>query len=247
MSSENAWDHVSSTQPDPLVIHAMHTVLDFRRAHQGNAFVSPEAEWRSFVAFQTTALLRAATGGKYHLQMTRSQQMALIDLIGEVLICSCPHVDRFIDCSSDPAISTTPGDLLRLISEAVYEPLGYDEFSKVKGAQGRRVMIENKFYEGFRAETSGCVVRVNGRTLPSRVDLFNHSPTGFEWGYSGSGPAQLALAILADCLGDDERAVRLHQDFKFNVVGAFEHDKWTLTDSQVMDAVLKIESGGEQK
>jgi hypothetical protein len=34
--------------------------------------------------------------------------------------------------------------------------------------------------------------------LPLRCDLVNHSPTGFSWGYAGSGPAQLALAILAD-------------------------------------------------
>ena len=32
--------------------------------------------------------------------------------------------------------------------------------------------------------------------LPLRLDLFNHSPTGFSWGYGGSGPAQLALARL---------------------------------------------------
>jgi len=29
--------------------------------------------------------------------------------------------------------------------------------------------------------------------LPPRLDLFNHSPGGFEWGYSGSGPAQYLL------------------------------------------------------
>lgn len=38
--------------------------------------------------------------------------------------------------------------------------------------------------------------------LPMRNDLRNHSPTGAEWGYGGSGPAQLALAILSDALGD---------------------------------------------
>jgi uncharacterized protein DUF6166 len=54
--------------------------------------------------------------------------------------------------------------------------------------------------------------------LPLRLDLFNHSPTGFGWGYGGSGPAQLALALLADSLGDNDRAIRLHQDFKFKVV-----------------------------
>lgn len=45
------------------------------------------------------------------------------------------------------------------------------------------------------------------RPLEPRHDLRNHSPDGFEWGYSGSGPAQLALALAADVLGDDDRAV----------------------------------------
>jgi hypothetical protein len=27
--------------------------------------------------------------------------------------------------------------------------------------------------------------------LPMRLELANHSPTGFEWGYGGSGSAQL--------------------------------------------------------
>jgi hypothetical protein len=31
-----------------------------------------------------------------------------------------------------------------------------------------------------------------------------NSPTGFGWGYGGSGPAQLALALLADSLGDND-------------------------------------------
>jgi hypothetical protein len=29
--------------------------------------------------------------------------------------------------------------------------------------------------------------------LPMHLDLINHSPTGFAWGYNGSGPAQLAF------------------------------------------------------
>ena len=85
------------------------------------------------------------------------------------------------------------------------------------------------------------MVNVNGKKLRVRLDLWNHSPDGFEWGYGGSGPAQLALAILADCLGDDERAVHLHQRFKFRVIGRLEHDTWTLTAVEVMTAVLKIE------
>ena len=42
----------------------------------------------------------------------------------------------------------------------------------------------------------------------------NHSPTGFSWGYNGSGPAQLALALLLQAGVAEERAVQLYQKFK---------------------------------
>lgn len=61
------------------------------------------------------------------------------------------------------------------------------------------------------------------RRLNPRLDLFNHS-IGFEIGYGGSGPAQTALAILADHLGDDDRAVRLHQSFKWAVIAKLDRD-----------------------
>jgi len=35
-----------------------------------------------------------------------------------------------------------------------------------------------------------------GKRLDPRNDIRNHSPAGFEWGYCGSGPAQLALALV---------------------------------------------------
>jgi hypothetical protein len=47
----------------------------------------------------------------------------------------------------------------------------------------------------------GLEMRPRPRKLDPRLDLYNHSPTGFAWGYGGSGPAQLALALLADVLG----------------------------------------------
>jgi len=97
-----------------------------------------------------------------------------------------------------------------------------------------------KTYRGYRAG-GGCAVEVHcepspaqgrrpraacgaddvdaGMTyfLPSRLDLVHHSPTGFEWGYNGSGPAQLALALLADALGED-LALKCYQDFKSAVI-----------------------------
>lgn len=51
-------------------------------------------------------------------------------------------------------------------------------------------------------------------TLKPRLDLINHGQVDYELGPEGPGPMKLALGILADCLGDDRRAVRLHYHFK---------------------------------
>ncbi len=64
--------------------------------------------------------------------------------------------------------------------------------------------------------------------LPFRLDLWNHSPTGFGWGYGGSGPAQLALAILADFTGNGRYAVANHQPFKRDVIARLPEDHWEL-------------------
>jgi hypothetical protein len=94
-----------------------------------------------------------------------------------------------------------------------------------------------KTYIG-RREGRVAEVSVDGRPLNPRLDLWNHSPTGFEWGYGGSGPAQLALALLADLLGNDEDAVNLHQQFKFTVVAVLPHQGWTLTEEQLRNTLL---------
>jgi hypothetical protein len=101
-------------------------------------------------------------------------------------------------------------------------------------------------YQGFRRPNGDAVVRRLLRgwalSLPPRLDLDNHSPTGFEWGYSGSGPAQLALAILADALGSPTRALRLHQQFKWKVISGLERDaSWSLSRAEVLKVVEEIE------
>lgn len=89
-----------------------------------------------------------------------------------------------------------------------------------------------KRYEGKR-QGYAVIVTVDGRPLNPRLDLWNHSPTGFEWGYGGSGPAQLALAILADHLGDDEQAFNFHHRFKWAVIAELPKRSWTLTRQEI--------------
>lgn len=96
-----------------------------------------------------------------------------------------------------------------------------------------------KVYEG-RRQGYAVIVTVDGRPLKTRLDLYNHSPTGFEWGYCGSGPAQLALAILADHLGDDREALNLYQRFKWAVVVELPRRRWTLTGQEIDQALESI-------
>jgi len=105
-----------------------------------------------------------------------------------------------------------------------------------------------KVYSGRRDVNRICHVLViddgGSRALDPRLDLDNHSPTGFEWGYGGSGPAQLALAILADALRDDITAVRLHQKFKWRVISKIARDKpWQITQAEVIDVATELLAG----
>ena len=79
-----------------------------------------------------------------------------------------------------------------------------------------------------------------------RLDLRNHSPSGFEWGYAGSGPAQLSLALAADVLADDDQAQAIYQDLKFKVIGRLPHVQWTLTEDQLRQAIQQIQQQASQ-
>ena len=94
-----------------------------------------------------------------------------------------------------------------------------------------------KTYRGWPTPDGRCRVMVSGPNrrecpLRLRLDLRNHSPTGFEWGYNGSGPAQLALALLADASEDPATALRHYQEFKRDVVAGFG-ETWTLTTQDI--------------
>ncbi len=93
---------------------------------------------------------------------------------------------------------------------------------------------------GFIVEVVVSSKRV--RPLNPRTDLYNHSPDGFAWGYGGSGPAQLALALAADVLGDDARAVRIHQALKWDLVARWDQDRaWDLSASAIRAAIVQLE------
>ena len=99
-------------------------------------------------------------------------------------------------------------------------------------------------YVGYRRQGDAIVEKRPGqeRLTPERsLELVNHSPSGFEWGYGGSGPAQLALALLLDYTGDEAFALDHYQELKTEVVSQLDcagsEGRWRLTASEI-DAVL---------
>lgn len=93
---------------------------------------------------------------------------------------------------------------------------------------------DSTVYRGARSKL-GATVTVDCRVLSpaTSLRLANHSPDGFEWGYLGSGPTQLALALLLDFTGDRDLAERCHQEFKWQVVAHWDGDLWTFTGKQL--------------
>jgi hypothetical protein len=98
-------------------------------------------------------------------------------------------------------------------------------------------------YHGFRDRYYDAYVwrLTSGKKhlLRLRRDLEKHS-TAFSWGCDEKGAAQLALALLADALGNDVRALKLHQQFKRRVVANLP-DEWRLTPQQIIDHAHEIE------
>ena len=102
-------------------------------------------------------------------------------------------------------------------------------------------------YKAERDEDSQYIgqvkVTVNGIALDPRPSqkIRNHSPDGFEFGYGGSGPAQLALAILFDVTKDRYVAMHHHQRFKWDFIRHAPQSGFVLTEYDVKEWLGKQE------
>ena len=98
-----------------------------------------------------------------------------------------------------------------------------------------------KTYTGKKSDQGigGQVIKVNymmgnkkysTKLLPHIV---RHSPDGFNWSYSGSGPADTALSILTDCLGPETANV-YYQEFKFDIVAGWKNS-FEITEKEIRE------------
>lgn len=89
-------------------------------------------------------------------------------------------------------------------------------------------VFENQYVYVDERNSTGTVATPE---LDARLDEVNHSPTGLSWGYRGSGPSQLAYALLRMVLPEAE-ARRLYTIFREEFVMLLvQKEDWELSES----------------
>jgi len=119
--------------------------------------------------------------------------------------------------------------------ESVQRRIGPICWKKIINEEGRKEeeRKEQIFIPGFsgdvicrRTEDGACT------NIPQLEVL--HSPTGFEWGYGGSGPADLALNILL-LFTNRKTAYVLHQKFKSEFISPMPRKGGEIKDEVIQE------------
>jgi hypothetical protein len=86
------------------------------------------------------------------------------------------------------------------------------------------------------------------RFLNPHYELENFSPDGLSWGYRGSGPAQLAIAMLMEVMGDWKRVQPLWPAFQDEFVVKLPRDaNWTADGGTVLAIALRLEKRSRRR
>jgi len=115
--------------------------------------------------------------------------------------------------------------------------------------QESRKQLERENFVPFTGDVI-CKRTISGPqvNIPHRYVV--HSPNGFEWGYGGSGPADLALNILAAYIGRElSEKDGLYQEFKWDFIAPMPFSGGTIKreDVAVWLAARGIEMPGAKE
>lgn len=91
-------------------------------------------------------------------------------------------------------------------------------------------------YRGRRVGDRLIVSKIAGESLrlvtPRKSQRLHFHARGFDWGYSGAGAEQLALALLFDATGDPRLSRRWSNPFMYAIVRQWG-DEWSITAADV--------------
>lgn len=112
------------------------------------------------------------------------------------------------------------------------------------------------YYEGHKVRIGVAEVNVktinsdyskNVEKLDPRYDLRDHSQDGFEWGYVGSGPSQLAIALCSHVLSvwgnqsnGDEIATTVYHEYSRRVISKIKEPRFILYPEDILDEINAI-------
>ncbi|MXY70998.1 MAG: hypothetical protein F4Y47_20910 [Acidobacteriia bacterium] len=132
---------------------------------------------------------------------------------------------------------------LDAITKAMAEASGVN----LKPSDILRMLIREEFrrrqaYGPHRLRDIVCRRTADGGALVTgiRQDWVLHSPTGFEWGYLGGGPADLALNILLFATGDRDFARQHYMRYRNEVVGWIPKEGGELGAAEVLEWVARF-------
>ncbi len=97
-----------------------------------------------------------------------------------------------------------------------------------------------KVYRGDRT-IDGIVVTVDDLPLDEGRDVKAITDDGFEWGFDGPAPQQLALAILADHFGEPSKALIYYEEIARQIVANFANE-WVWTSADIDEAIAALEA-----
>lgn len=120
----------------------------------------------------------------------------------------------------------------------------------VRGEERRGVADMAKTYE-VRRKLDGVFAWWTDDAEPGMMHalphLRLHSPDGFEFGYGGSGPADLARSIVGNLLDTTDPNPVLYQGVKADLIASQQGDGFTLTEAQVRESLERSGYRADQR
>lgn len=105
----------------------------------------------------------------------------------------------------------------------------------------------SKTYTGYRfgsdpSDRVTVMIHEKGKK-PRPLESYRHIRYhgDFNWGYSGSGPAQLALAMVADVTGEKPE-LAVYMMFKSRVVGCLPCEGWSIDEGEIRHILHDIKT-----
>ena len=108
-----------------------------------------------------------------------------------------------------------------------------------------RVIRGERDRNGARVHVDNELLAPDSELWHMSLCLRDHSPTGPEWGYHGSGPSQLAIAILL-VVTDTVEAERFYPLSRSGVLSLIRADRWTLPVDQVRRWLARVRAKDHQ-